>query len=330
MEDFMKKMVDDMRLIFKCCSLYYQDRKGQQEICDLLGISRPTVSRMLKLGREYGIVKIEINNPDNVAFGQLERKIEKMFNLREVIIVQSSPLEKGTQHISSAIGKGTLDFLSRAIEDGDYVGVGMGMTIQNVTRAECVIEKMIKCTFVPILGGVGESRLDIHSNYLAREFADLFGGECIQFFSPAIFSDKKVWEGFQKEKSIQKILKMYHKIDMVIMGIGIPKTEDSTLLETGYVDRKILEDFVTKGAVGDIALRFFNIKGETQAFQEFNERIAGMPTEQLEKVPRRVGIAGGKQKAEAVLGAIRGGYINILITDVDCAQNLVALAENNE
>jgi len=326
----MKKMVDDMRLIFKCCSLYYQDRKGQQEICDLLGISRPTVSRMLKLGREYGIVKIEINNPDNVAFGQLERKIEKMFNLREVIIVQSSPLEKGTQHISSAIGKGTLDFLSRAIEDGDYVGVGMGMTIQNVTRAECVIEKMIKCTFVPILGGVGESRLDIHSNYLAREFADLFGGECIQFFSPAIFSDKKVWEGFQKEKSIQKILKMYHKIDMVIMGIGIPKTEDSTLLETGYVDRKILEDFVTKGAVGDIALRFFNIKGETQAFQEFNERIAGMPTEQLEKVPRRVGIAGGKQKAEAVLGAIRGGYINILITDVDCAQNLVALAENNE
>lgn len=326
----MKKMVDDTRLIFKCCSLYYQDGKGQQEICDLLEISRPTVSRMLKLGREYGIVKIEINNPDNVAFGQLERKLEKLFDLREVIIVQSSPLEKGTQHISSAIGKGTLDFLSRAISDGDYVGVGMGMTIQNVTRAECVIDKAIKCTFVPILGGVAESRLDIHSNYLVREFADLFGGECIQFFSPAIFSDKKVMDGFQKEKSIRKIINLYHKIDMVIMGIGIPETKDSTLLETGYVDRNILEAFVNKGAVGDIALRFFDIEGKMKKFQEFNDRIAGMTIEQLEKVPKRVGIAGGKQKLEAVLGAIRGGYINILITDVDCAQELVAFMEKNE
>lgn len=324
----MKKVIDDTRLIFKCCSLYYQDRKGQQEICDILGISRPTVSRMLKSGRELGIVKIEINNPDNVVFGQLERKLENLFRLREVIIVQSSPLEKGTQHISSAIGKGTLDFLSRVIEDGDYIGVGMGMTMQNVTRAECVIEKSAKCSFVPILGGVGESRLDIHSNYLVQEFADLFGGDCMQFFSPAIFSDKKILDGFQQEKSIRKIFNIYKKIDLVVMGIGIPKTEDSTLLETGYVDRKILDDFVKKGAVGDIALRFFNIDGKLEDFQQFNERVAGMPMEQLGKIPRRVGVAGGKQKVEAVLGAIRGNFINILITDVDCAEGLLAYMED--
>ena len=31
----MKKLVDDPRLIYKCCDLYYRQEKSQQEICDL-------------------------------------------------------------------------------------------------------------------------------------------------------------------------------------------------------------------------------------------------------------------------------------------------------
>ena len=324
----MKKIINDTRLIFKCCSLYYQDRKGQQEICDILGLSRPTVSRMLKLGREQGIVKIEINNPDNLAYGQLERKIERMFGLKEVIIVPSSPIEMGTQHISSAIGRGTLEYLSRVLEDGDFAGVTMGMTIQNVTRVDGFINESIKCTFVPIVGGIGERRLDIHSNSLVRKLAHIFGGECVQFFSPAFFSDKNVLEGFLKEKSIRKIFDVYKKINIVLMGIGIPNTEYSTLLKTGYIDHQILEDFVRKGAVGDIALRFFNIRGETEPFLDFNDRVAGMSLLQLSKVPRRVGIVGGSQKARAVMGAILGKYINVLITDIDCAESLMTLSKD--
>ena len=322
----MKKMVDDTRLIFKCCSLYYQDHKGQQEICDILGISRPTVSRMLKQGRERGVVKIEITNPENVAYGQLERKLEQLFGLQEVIVVQSSPLEMGRQHISSALGSATLDFLSRVLSDEDYVGVSMGMTIQNVTRADYIIEEPVHCTFVPILGGVGESRLDIHSNYLVRDFAELFGAKCIQFFAPAIFSDKAVLTKKKKEQSIKKIFDLYRKLDIVLMGIGILESANSTVLQMGYVDKNILEEFLKKGAVGDVALQYFNVHGETKDFEEFNERVAGMPLEEIKNVPRRVGISGGRQKVEAVMGAIQGGFVNILITDVDCAEGLIELA----
>ena len=59
----MKKIVDDDRLIYKCCNLYYMKNKTQVEICNTLGLSRATVSRMLALGREQGIVKIEVINP---------------------------------------------------------------------------------------------------------------------------------------------------------------------------------------------------------------------------------------------------------------------------
>ena len=52
----MKKIVDDERLIYKVCSLYYQDNMNQQEVGDYLGVSRSSVLRMLQKGRELGIV----------------------------------------------------------------------------------------------------------------------------------------------------------------------------------------------------------------------------------------------------------------------------------
>lgn len=319
----MKKIIDDTRMIFKCCSLYYEDEMSQQEICEYLGISRPSVSRMLRLGKEQGVVKIEIHNPYNITYGKLERALEKKFGLREVIVVESCPIETGTERISTSIGDETLAYLSRWLTDGEYVGVSMGMTLQNVIRAKHGIEEKIKCTFVPIVGGVGESRLDIHSNYIAAEFAKLFGGECVQFFSPAVFSDVKVLEGFLREKSMHRIFNLYRKVETVIMGIGIPDRAGSTLLATGYVDAKVMDSFAANGAVGDISLQFFDREGSTEKFKDFNERVAGMPIARLKKVQKRIGIAGGAQKALAVLGAIRGGFLNILITDVDCARLLV-------
>ncbi|VBB07290.1 Hypothetical protein LUCI_2534 [Lucifera butyrica] len=319
----MKKVIDDIRLIFKCCSLYYEDEMSQQEICEHLGISRPSVSRMLKLGKEQGIVKIDINNPYNLTFGKLERELEKKFNLKEVIVVESSPIETGTERISSSLGEETLNFLARTLDDGDVVGVSMGMTLQNVIRAKRNIEHTIRCTFVPIVGGIGESRLDIHANYIAGEFAKLFGGDCVQFFSPATFSSVNVLNEFLKEKSVRNIFNFYRNVGTVLMGIGIPERGGSTLLATGYIEAEVLDRFVEIGAVGDISLQFFDQNGSTEKFKQFNDRVAGMPIEQLKKVQKRIGIAGGAHKANAVLGAIRGGFLNILITDFDCAMALL-------
>ncbi len=324
----MKKLVDDVRLIFKCCCLYYQDGLGQQEICQRLGISRPTVSRMLSLGRERGIVRIELRNPDNEMFGQMEQDMEKTFHLQEVVIVQSSPLQQEKQEETRSqtdIGRAALQFLSRILNDGDYVGVSMGLTVRNVVQSDYLIDERIPCTFVPLVGGIGESRLEIHSNYLVQKFASRFGGECVQFFLPAVLSHKEVLEAILKESMIQRVFKLYRKLDVAVLGIGIPHTESSTIFRTGYVDHDILERFSRMKAVGDIALRYFDIQGNTEPFDDFNERVAGIPLDQLKKVPRRIGIAGGIQKSEAVLGAIRGGYINILITDIDCAKRMMEL-----
>ena len=323
----MKKIIDDIRLIYKCCSLYYEDNMSQQEISEVLQISRPSVARMIKSGRTSGIVKIEIKNPDNMMFADMERELEKKFGLEEVIIAASSNNDIDSEVINENLAQETIKFLSRIIEDREYVGVTMGMTLRNLTRISKNNIEKLRCTFVPIVGGIGESRYDIHSNYIAMAFANLFKADCLQFFAPLVFSKQSLLHNFLQEESMQGILKSFNKITTVIMGIGIPNRAHSTILKAGYINEELFDDFVADGVVGDIALQFFDKDGSIEKFNSFNKLVSGMPMDKLKKIRRRIGVATGKLKAESVVGAIKGGFVNILIVDSDCAKALLDYKE---
>ena len=319
-----RKIVDDTRLLVKCCLLYYRENLGQQEICDILGVSRPTVSRLLKQGREQGIVKIEVHDPFAPEFGETERKLEERFGLQEVIVVEDRPIEIESEHVSTLLAATALAYLDRVLKDGDTVGVTLGFTLHNIARADYVVDKAVHCRFVPVLGGVGETYLELHANWLAAEFAKRFRAEYIPFYAPAVFADAGVLRGFKKEPSIKRIFALFTNLNAVIMSIGVPQGDYSTVLKMQYIDDPILRDFSARGAVGDIGLQYFDINGESEQFASHNERVAGMTLADIRKVPRRIAVVAGSDKVEAVIGAICGGYINTLITDASCAEGLLA------
>ena len=321
----MKKIVDDWRLIYKVCSLYYEDDMRQQEVSDYLGISRATVSRMLQKGKESGIVRVEVINPVQFSYNKLEKALERKYGLKEVIVVESSALDTKTESVSRMYERAAL-YLSQFFKDGDWIGVTMGHTLHNIVKTNRAFEKDKKLMFVPIVGGIGQStidKVDVQSNRIAQEFSRKFGGTYTQFLSPAVFSEQKAMEYFLKEKSISYIFDDFQKLDTLIMGIGIPQRVESTLVRAGYITRENLEKFARDGMAGDIALHFFDEDGATEKFRAFNDRVAGMPLEMMKKVRNRIGIAGGENRAEAIRGAIKGGFINMLITNIDAAEKLL-------
>lgn len=323
----MKKIVDDLRLIYKCCCLYYLDDMSQQEICNHIGISRATVSRLLKAGRDTGIVNIQVKNPVSLSYGELERKIEKEFGIKEVVVANGSPLDSKEEQMNR-INTEALRYLSRLFKDGDYVGVSMGSTLNNVVKDTPDVNEKSECIFVPVVGGISsnqQSDRSIHANEIANSYANKFGGKAIQFFAPALFADITVMKGFMKEKPVQEVLNYYEKLSTVVMGVGIPEIGGSTLVQHGYVEKQQLQKYIDDGVVGDLSLKFFDRNGDTDKFKEFNDRVSGLSLSQLKTISNRVGIASGKQKAEALLGAIRGGMINMLITDLECAEELLKL-----
>ena len=54
-----------------------------------------------------------------------------------------------------------------------------------------------------------------------------------------------------------------------------------------------------------------------------DDRVIGLSLEELCRIPMKIGLAGGDNKVEALWGALRGGYINVLITDELTARNLL-------
>jgi len=325
----MKKIVDDERLIYKVCCLYYQDDMNQKEIADYLGISRSSVLRMLQRGKELGIVTIEIHNPRFYDYGDLEKKLESLYGFRDVMIVESSVLDTRDEAAAYLFGKAS-DYLYSCFKDGDQIGVAMGRTLSNVADTTTTYDKNKNLLFVPMEGSISQSTVDgadIQGNEIARKFADKFGGTYTQFLSPAVFSDKKVLDFFMQEKAVNYILDEFKKINVVVLGIGIPERTDHTLLKAGYVSSRELRLIVDHGAVGDMCLQFYDKDGRGDQFRFFNDRVAAMRLDDIRNVPTKIGIAGGEKKVDAVIGAVNGGYINILITDNDCARALVERAE---
>lgn len=324
----MKKIVDDERLIYKVCSLYYQDNMNQQEVGDFLGVSRSSVLRMLQKGRDLGIVTIELHNPRFYDYGDMEKTLERAYGLKDVLIVENSVLDTRSEAAAYMFGSAS-DYLQSFFKEGDRIGVAMGNTLNSVVSTNKTYEKHKDLLFVALEGSISRITIegtDVQGNELARKFADKFGGTYTQFLSPAVFSDKSILDFFMKEKAVNYILDEFKKLNVVVVGIGVPDGTEHTLAKAGYMTEEERRALVELGAVGDMCLQFYDKDGNTDGFGFFNDRVASMALDDIRRVPSKIGIAGGERKAEAVIGAIRGNYINILITDTECAKKLIELA----
>jgi len=326
----MKKIVDDPRLIYRCCRMYYEERMEQQRIADALAVSRTTVSKMLQAGREMGIVRIEVVLPENCTVTAMEEHLMNLFHLKEVVVVEDSPF-RSREEFRQEISQRALQLIRNHIHEGDVVGVSMGKTLLEISHVESGEIEPVDCTFVPILGGIATGSVfseNINANRVAAEMAEAFGGEYVEFFSPALFSDRHVMEEFLKEAPIQRVTRMYRRMRTVVMGIGIPNRGGSSMVKAGFITSSQLDEMVERGMVGDLSLQFFDSQGREDAFEDFNRRVAGMPLREILNVENRITVAmRGISQARALYAAIEGGYTNIVVLDQKCAAQLAAWKE---
>ena len=75
-----------------------------------------------------------------------------------------------------------------------------------------------------------------------------------------------------------------------------------------------MRDYRKKGGTGEILSHVVDKDGKLVK-DEFEEHLLSLDLEEFKKIPIRVGVAYGLDKKEAILGVLRGGYVNVLITD---------------
>ena len=319
----MKKVVDNARLMVKVCDLYYNQNISQQQIGKQLNLSRPTVSRLLSSARDLGIVQINISNLEAVKYWEIERQIESKFKLKDVIIVDS---QANDDLLLEQLGKSAANYLSYVIKSGTTVGISMGKTLYHMTRNIHNPEAQ-DVTFVPLIGGLGQLRTELHSNSLAESLAREYRGRFAPIYAPARVSTSTIRNELMREEAVAKPIELMKHLDVAIVGIGYPNNR-SSIRATGYFKENEMEELIEKKVGGDICMQFFDENGDTKPFKSDNF-VVGIDINKLKKVPVSIGIAGGLEKLPSIKGAIRGGFINRLITDIQCASVLASEEENS-
>lgn len=299
---------EELKLLSKIARLYYLEDLNQQVIAEKLNISRTKVSRYLTKAKKEKVVEIRINS-QRESFDELERSIEKKFGIKECFLVSSS---EDVQEIYRQMAVSLTSLLERFLKDGDYLGVGWGTTLKSVA-GYLEPENKIDIKVIPLLGGLGKTGIEVHTNSVARTLADRFGGSGYVLNSPAVLDSRQAKEMLEKDSSIREIIEMSGKIHTAVLGmsdIGI----GSTMIQTGNFTVDDFTYLTDLGAVGDVNLIFINDKGLPVA-NRLDGRIVKMSFEKLKKINNVIGVAFGEKKLKVISGALTSGLVNILITD---------------
>ncbi|MBF7097100.1 sugar-binding transcriptional regulator [Alkalibacter mobilis] len=309
----------DIRLIVRCVKMHYEENLKQNEVAARLGISKATVSRIINYAKEKGIVEFKINNPYPEEIIQLEKKIEKKYGLLEVIIADLESDDESD--VKKAIAKEAAKYLSRVLKQGMLIGVSSGTTLAEIPK-HIENSKTNDYTFIPMVGGNGQYIPNIQTNNIALNFARVFKANSKILHAPAMvekIENKNILVG---DPGIRSVLSLTEKLDIAVMGIGSCTLQSTVKMIAEFIDNKELESIRDKGAVADVCNIFIDKYGNGDAF-ESNERVIGITLEDIKRTPLRVAVAGHRTKFEAIKGVVNTGIVNVLITDLSVAENLV-------
>ena len=314
----MKKILGDTRLMLKCCVMYYEKQMGQNEIAKKLGISRPTVSKLLKEAKERGYVRIEIVGPEERSCYKLEKRLEEKFGLKEAIVVED---KNDLIFQKEELGEEVAKYLYRKVEEGDIIGVSMGSTLKMIPKYTKV-KKFSKIQFIPLVGGIGEADMGMHSNQLVVELSKGMGGSFKLLHGPAIVSNQNIINILREDENIKDVFNTMDKMNIALVGIGSPIDENSNVIKNGYFNKKDVKTFKETKAAGDICLNVYDINGDVSNY-EYNKCVFGLNIEKLRNVDKVVAVACGMEKIDAVMGALNGHYINVLAVNYSLAEALL-------
>lgn len=321
------KKGDDILAIYRVANHYYNDNMSQQEIAEMMGVSRSQVSRLLILARERGIVDIRIKLPDNISLSRLEKQLCASLGLERVLICDTAEYD-----LSREIDRSLLtDFttfaaaqLPRLIENDKIIGVGRGRTIYNVSLQLPIVKPVPQRMFVPLTGNTGTRLSELQTSTIVNRFADKFGADALYINSSFL---RLASELSLNEAWLRDLQDYWKKLDTAIIGLG---NFSSSLLS--YVEEfpaELINRSSRIAAVGEIIGQPFSADGSFDWFAEYalDYVYIGIPLNSLRSIRNVICIACGVNKTEPIMTAAQLGYYKTLITDKSTAESILSRLE---
>ena len=299
--------------------MYHERGIRQPQIAAQLSLSQPRVSRLLAQATALGIVRTVVNMPAGV-YADLEDEISARYGLRDCVVVDVDGVEES---VLPALGSAAADYLDATLAGGQIVGVSTwSETLLAVVDRMSRKNTPVADTVVQIVGGLGDPGVQVQATHLADRLAAVLGADPVFLPAPGLVATKAVRDALLSEPSVAAVLDLVGELTVALVGIG--SLDPSPLLRRSgnAMTEQDREELRRLGAVGDVCFRYFDQNGRLVP-SHLDDRLIGITPDTLRAVPRRIGVAGGTRKATAIRAALAGGWVNVLITDLGVARQLV-------
>ena len=299
-------------LLLRVAWFYYKDEMTQDEIARRLSVSRASVGRMLDRARKVGLVSISLN-ADHLGAFEVARQLRETFGLAEALVIPDHEADEGDHHaLNARLGLGGAQFMSTHLRPGGTLGVGWGETVSRVI-ASTAFGAVGPIHMVSLTGGVDAYLPAFLSSTKGEGPAEGEMTSATVIPTPIVASTPELAAALKAEPAIQAVLKQACDVDQAIVGVGTPAA-DATIVQMGYLEPEDVRTLHEHHVAGDILGQFFDAAGRVVKLPIHDRRI-GIELADLAQIPKVVGVAGGPHKVDAILGALRGGFLDVLVTN---------------
>ncbi|WJY09727.1 sugar-binding domain-containing protein [Pectobacteriaceae bacterium C80] len=304
----MQEVAATRAMMHMVAKLHYESDMSQKEIAQKLDVSTATISRLLNKARAAGIVRIEVielSSPENMTADLIQG-----LGLKQAFVVDAPP-----NNVLGSLSTPLASILQQAgLGAGSVLGIGWGRAIREVTLAG--LPRLPGVLTVALNGGMQQAAPHFQITEFVRRAAEQMEGTPYFLHAPYI-SSAELRDAFLSDASVQEIISLWDRLDVAIVGVGLthaPKPSESTTATPG--------EQALSQAAGDVLRHYVTESGEILHWEGEERMIAASP-EQLRRTPLTIGVAATPEKAAGIIGAVRSGMINSLVTDVNTAQAIL-------
>jgi len=288
--------------------LYYDQGMSQQEIADFIGVSRLTINRSLKEARESGIIEFRIHEKHLRCF-EIEEQLRQATGLAAVTVIPPGP------DVIGSLGSAAVPRFKEALATCKSIALGGGRTISMMVRRLPKVKKIVTEHMVS-MGEFVHSDTVYDPETIAHLITTKLNIRCHRIDALSLETPLEVVNAIRETPAVAKAIQMARASDIAFSSACDIETSSSIFY--GPMSESLRGELVAAGVIGEIEGTLYTLEGKPYESDYSLRECVPLPM----KCPV-VLVAGGVNKVNAIVGAIRGAFIDELITDRQAATRIL-------
>jgi DNA-binding transcriptional regulator LsrR (DeoR family) len=309
--------------LIEVAKLYYHGNCSQEQIAEMMGLSRSKISRMLTMARTLRIVEFKISDSP-IQIDKMEHRLKESLRLDSVRII---PSNMDPHKSLLAAGNAVSEYLNDIFCENIKFGISWGTTMDIAVSQFKPVRKYSSATIVQLIGGTPCPTVCADSRELTMRLAEKLSASYAILQAPLYVSNEEIRDALLSETEILKHFQLFSHLDAALIGLGSTIPSKSAAYKAGYITLKESTALVESGFATDLCgNRIY--KDGTFRPNFMSGRLIAISAKQLRAIPQVMAVAIGEDKAEPIIVGAKGGFFNSLITDEIAAIALIKNLDN--